>query len=55
MKDSLQMKHHEYCAINFVDSACALFAGMDVNRGGKEFIEGDMQVTPGGKECVEDK
>ena len=28
---------------------------MDVNRGGKEFVQGDMEVTPGGDEYAEDK
>ena len=49
------MKHYGNFVINFVDSSGALFAGMDVNQGGKEFIQGDMEVTPVGKEYVEDK
>ena len=54
-KNSLPMKHHGYCVINFVDSVGVLFAGMDINQGGKEFIQGDMEVTPVGKEYVKDK
>ena len=49
------MKHYGYCVINFVDSAGALIASMDINRGGKEFIQGDMEVTPVGKEYIKDK
>ena len=32
-----------------------MFAGMDVNLGGREAVHGDMEVTPVGKEYVEDK
>ena len=49
------MKHHGYCVINCAESAGVFFAGMDVNWGGKEFIQGDMEVTPAGKEYVQDK
>ena len=54
-KDSLQMKHHGYCVINFVDSAGAVFAGKDVNRAGLELVQDDMDVTTLGKEYGQEK
>ena len=55
MNLSLKMKHHGYCVINFVDSAGAVFSGKDINRASLEFVQGDMEVTPVGKEYVQEK
>ena len=55
--DSLQIKHHGYCVINFVDSAGAgaVFASKDVNRVGLELVQVDMDVTTLGKKYGQEK
>ena len=54
-KDSLQMNHHGYCVINFVDSVGAVFVGKNVNCAGLELVQDDMEVTPPGKEYGQEK
>ena len=49
------MKHHGYYVTNFVDSAGAVFAGKDVNQAGLGFVQGNMEVTPVGKEYDQEK